>query len=167
MKELSKSLEKYLITIYELIEENSAARVRDVAIKLNIGAASTSEAIKNLARKGFINYQPYGIITITEKGKQTVVKKINRHKIIQKFLDEVLMLDKNKLEDYTSDIEFSMPDEILTRFVDYLEFIQKCSCKEPKWVKSFQYYVKNGKMQTKCKNCTADKLNDCNCHGCK
>ena len=68
MKELTKSLGNYLLAIYELVEENNAARVRDVSQKMNIGAASTSEAVKLLAKKEYINYRPYGLITLTSKG---------------------------------------------------------------------------------------------------
>lgn len=159
MKELTQSLEKYLLTVYELVEENSAARVRDVSEKIKIGAASTSEAIKTLAKRGYLNYQPYGIITITPKGKKAVEEKIQRHKTIENFLENVLMVDKQ----YAKEIEFSMPDEVLNRFVDYLTFMQKCSCKEPKWLKSFQEYTKENKMPERCSQCDGGcKICKCN-----
>ena len=158
MKELTKSLENYLLAIYEIVESSSAARVRDVAEKMNIGAASTSEAVKTLAKKKFINYQPYGLITLTKKGEKTIEEKLKRHKTIENFLENVLKLDKN----YANEIEFSMPDEVLNRFVDYLTFMEQCSCKEPKWIKSFRYYIKEGKMQEKCVNCTSGCNECCN-----
>lgn len=150
MKELTGSLEKYLLAIYEIVQENTAARVRDVALKTGIGAASASEGVKSLAKKGFINYQPYGVITLTAKGKKAAQEKIRRHKTIEDFLTNILMLEK----DYAGELEFSMPDEVLSRFVDYLTFMNKCSCKEPKWIKSFQQYIKEKKMPDKCINCT-------------
>ena len=169
MKELTGSLEKYLVCVYQLIQENQAARVKDVAEKMSLGAASTSEAIKNLASKGFINYRPYGLITMTAKGIEAAESKILRHKTITKFLSEVLMLNKNAKCDYASQMEFSMPDEVMERFVEYLTFMQKCSCKEPKWVKSFHKYLETGKMQEKCLNCAKNKSNFDNsmCCGCK
>ena len=95
MKELTKSLGNYLLAIYELVEENNAARVRDVSQKMNIGAASTSEAVKLLAKKEYINYRPYGLITLTSKGSLAARKKIERHKTIENFLTSVLLVDKN------------------------------------------------------------------------
>ena len=44
MKELTGSLEKYLVTIYDLIKEQNTIKVKDVADKMKIGGASTSEA---------------------------------------------------------------------------------------------------------------------------
>lgn len=156
MKELTKSLENYLTAIFEIIKANGAARVRDVSERVSTNAASTSEAVKSLARKGYINYKPYGVITLTEKGLQTAEEKSGRHIIIENFLENILMLKK----DYAQDLEFSMPDEVLNRFVDYLTFMQKCSCKEPKWLRSFQEYTRENKMPEKCLNC---KSGCCNC----
>lgn len=125
--------------------------------KMNIGAASTSEAVKTLAQKEYINYKPYGLITLTKKGTKTIEEKLKRHQTIENFLENVLKLDKS----YANEIEFSMPDEVLNRFVDYLTFMQKCSCKEPKWLKSFQQYIRENKMPDKCLNCKDG------CCGCK
>lgn len=156
MKELTKSLEKYLSAIHKIIETEGAARVRDVSEEVKTNAASTSEAIKSLAQKGYINYKPYGVITMTSKGIQAITLKNQRHEIIGNFLSENLMLEK----DYSEDLEFSMPDEVLERFVAYLTFMQQCSCKKPKWLKSFQHFIKENKMPDKCKDCKS-----CNCCG--
>ena len=62
---LTASLENYIKAISEIVEKQKAARVKDIANSLFIGASSVSEALKNLAEKEYINYQPYGIITLT------------------------------------------------------------------------------------------------------
>ena len=64
MKDLTQSLERYLNAVYEIVNKNKAARVKDVATKLDIGIASTSQAIKTLSQKGYVNYEPYGIIIV-------------------------------------------------------------------------------------------------------
>ena len=51
MKELTKSLENYLIAVYKIIETEGAARVRDVSEFVKTNAASTSEAVKTLTKK--------------------------------------------------------------------------------------------------------------------
>ena len=168
MKKLTQSLENYLFAVFEIVQENSAARVKDVANRLNIGMASTSEAIKALSKKGYINYIPYGIITLTTKGKKAVSEKIKRHSIICNFLEKCLLLEQDEIDEAADSIEFSMPENLLNRFVEYLTFMQNCSCKEPKWVKSFQYYLENGKMQKKCNDCIKNKskFDNSKCCGC-
>lgn len=149
--ELTESLEKYLLAIYEIVKCNKAARVKDVSNYLKIGGPATSDAVKTLAQRGFINYVPYGIITITEKGEKRAEEKIFRHKTISNFLDKVLQV-KN-IEQSAKDIEYSMPEDVLEKFVKFLTFMENCSCKEPKWVKSYRYYSENGQMQNNCLKC--------------
>lgn len=169
MKELTRSLERYLIAIYELINENDNVMVKDVAEKMQIGGASTSEAIKTLANRGYIDYQPYCSIKITEKGTRTAEEKILRHDTIAKFLSEVLLIEDENIEECASKMEFSMPDDVFERFIKYLSFMQKCSCKEPKWVKSFHKYLEQGEMQEKCVFCAKnkEKFDNSSCCGCK
>ena len=169
MKELTRSLERYLIAIYELIKNNDDVKVKDVAEKMQVGGASTSEAIKTLANRGYIDYQPYCSIKITEKGTRTAEEKILRHDTIAKFLSEVLLIEDENIEECASKMEFSMPDDVFERFIKYLSFMQKCSCKEPKWVKSFHKYLVQGEMQEKCVLCAKnkEKFDNSSCCGCK
>ena len=44
--------------------------------------------------------------------------------------------------------------------------MENCTCKEPKWVKSYQYFAKNGAMQDKCNTCMKNKSNFDNTHCC-
>lgn len=155
--ELTESLEKYLLAIYEIVKLNTAARVKDVSNFLKIGGPATSDAVKTLAERKFINYVPYGIITITEKGKEKAEEKLNRHHTIENFLEKVLLIEPEKVETSARQIEYSMPDDVLDKFVNFLSFMENCSCKEPKWVNSYNYYSKNGKMQDKCISCVANK----------
>ena len=168
MKELTGSLEKYLLTIYDLINETDAVKVKDVADKMKIGGASTSEAVKTLAVRGYIEYKPYCNIKITEKGILTAEEKILRHRTIAKFLSEVLLINNEDIDACAEKMEFSMPDNVFERFIKYLSFMQKCSCKEPKWVKSFHKFLEQGKMQKKCLLCAENKANfdNSSCCGC-
>ena len=154
---LTESLEKYLLAVYEIIKINKAARVKDVSNYLKIGGPATSEAIKTLASRGFINYVPYGIITITNKGIEKIEQKLYRHDTISKFLEKVLIVSKEQIEFNANAIEYSMTDEVLDKFVKFLTFMEKCSCKEPKWVNSYKYYTDNGCMKEKCTHCVKNK----------
>lgn len=168
-KELTESLEKYLLAIYEIVKKNKAARVKDVANYLKIGGPATSEAVKSLAARGFINYIPYGIITITEKGLSLAETKISRHKIICNFLEKVLLVEKLSVNDEANSVEYSMPENVLEKFVKFLTFMENCSCKEPKWVESYKYFAQNGIMQMKCSECMQNRENFDNsgcCSGC-
>ncbi|MDE6138638.1 MAG: metal-dependent transcriptional regulator [Candidatus Gastranaerophilales bacterium] len=162
-KDLTESLEKYLLAIYEIVKENQAARVKDVSNYLKIGGPATSDAVKTLAARGFINYVPYGIITITSKGKARAEAKIKRHRTISNFLEQVLMVDSDRVHESAMQVEYAMSEDVLDKFVTFLTFMDKCSCKEPKWVNSYKYFAQNKVMKDKCLSCSGSC--GCGCGG--
>ncbi len=153
-EKLTKSLETYLLAIDTLLEQKKEIIVKDVSEYLNIGGASTSDAIKKLKEKGYINYEPYGNITLTSLGEKTVIIKKYRHSTITNFLNQVLDIEISKAEENAEAIEYSMTDDVLTRFVHFMDFMKQCTCSEPKWVKSCKASLKSGKLSSKCKSCS-------------
>lgn len=164
---LTQSLENYLKAVYEICKLQKAARIKDIANYLKIGASSTSEAIKVLADKKYVNYTPYGIITLSAKGKKKAEEKITRHQTICRFLREVLLVDEADIEENAEKIEYAVSQDVLDKFIRFLTFMQTCSCKEPKWIKSYKYYSINGEMQSKCSVCiqNIEKFDNSNCCG--
>ena len=160
-KFLTKSLEIYLLAIDTLLETKKSIIVKDVANYLNIGGASTADAIKKLRDKGYINYEPYGNISFTELGEKTVIIKKYRHRTIAKFLHRVLDIDIDKAEDNANKIEYSMTEDVLSRLVNFMDFMEQCSCSEPKWLKSCKNSLENGRLTDKCKHCQGG----CSCKG--
>ncbi|MBO6257686.1 metal-dependent transcriptional regulator [bacterium] len=150
---LTKSLENYLLTIDTLLEKKETIIVKDVAEYLKIGGASTSEAVKKLRQKGYINYEPYGNITLTPLGEKTVIIKKYRHNTITKFLNKVLDIDIQNAELNAEQIEYSMTEDVLTRLVNFMDFMEQCTCKEPKWLKSCKSSLEEGKLNDKCQSC--------------
>ncbi len=163
-EKLTQSLEKYLLAIYEIVQLNKGARVKDVSNYLKIGGPSASDAVKTLANKKFINYEPYGIITLTRKGKKQAEEKIKRHKVIKDFFENVLMIDELNADKNAQIMEYSMTEDVINRFICFLEFMKNCSCKEPKWIKSCKINLLEGKISDNCEKCISQNKGGCsNC----
>ena len=153
-EKLTKSLETYLLAIDTLLEIKKAIKVKDVAQYLNFGGATTADAVKKLKEKGYINYEPYGNITLTSIGENAVIIKKYRHNTITKFLNKVLDIDLKNSEFNAEQMEYSMTEDVLSRLVHFLDFMEQCSCSEPKWVKSCKSSLQSGEMSEKCKTCS-------------
>ena len=165
--ELTKSLEKYLLAITEIeTNGNNNIKVKDVANYLKIGGSSTADAIKILKERGYINYEPYQDITLTTKGINKVNIKRYRQNTISKFLTNVLEIESNISKTSAESIEYSMPEVVLARFVHFLDFMEQCRCKEPKWVKSCKNTLSTGEMSEKCQCCISSGEKSCCCGGC-
>ena len=163
MEKLTESLETYLTAVFDLLEQKNTIKVKDIANYLDIGGPSTADAIKKLQKKGFINYVPYGDITLTGKGIELVTLKKYRHNTIVKFLNKVLNIQPDEAEKNAKAVEYSMTQDVLIKFVAFLDFMEQCSCKEPKWVKSCQQTLKNGKLSQNCQSCIS-KEGGCCCN---
>ena len=153
-EKLTKSLETYLLAIDTLLEIKKAIKVKDVAQYLNFGGATTADAVKKLKEKGYINYEPYGNITLTSIGENAVIIKKYRHNTITKFLNKVLDIDLKNSEFNAEQMEYSMTEDVLSRLVHFLDFMEQCSCSEPKWVKSCKSSLLTGELSEKCKTCS-------------
>ncbi|HMA84421.1 MAG TPA: metal-dependent transcriptional regulator, partial [Desulfosalsimonadaceae bacterium] len=106
--ELSENLEDYLETILMLETTNKVARVKDIAEDRGVLRGSVTGALRSLAEKGLINYEPYSFITLTRKGA-AIAKEINRrHRVIKNFLIHVLQLDETTAEDNACRMEHAM-----------------------------------------------------------
>ena len=128
-KDLTNSLETYLHAIYELLENKEQIIVKDIAEYLHFGGASTANAIKKLKVKGYVNYEPYGNVTLTELGKKTIIVKNYRHNTITTFLTNVLNVDVNIAKYNAEQMEYYMTDDVLSRLVNFLDFMEQCFCK--------------------------------------
>ncbi|MCY3410261.1 MAG: metal-dependent transcriptional regulator [Candidatus Heimdallarchaeota archaeon] len=74
----SETEENYLKQIYLLTKLKGKARVSDIAKDLDKQLSTVTGAVQRLAEKGWINYQPYKHITLTEEG-MNVAKGILKH----------------------------------------------------------------------------------------
>lgn len=121
-KQLSSSLEDYLETIYNLSQEGKVARSRDIAQILGVAPASVSGALKLLANKDLIDYQPYGFIRMTDKGYQLAKTVVERHNIITTFFVNVLGVEKEQAEQVACKAEHTLGPEIISKLLDFTEF---------------------------------------------
>ena len=70
----SQSAEDYLERIHELIEEKGYARVVDIASSLKVKQASVTSMVQKLGELGYLNYEKYRGLILTDKGREVARK---------------------------------------------------------------------------------------------
>lgn len=83
---LSPSLEDYLEEVYRFFTTQDVVRVSDISRKLDVTMPSASKALGKLRAKGYITYERYGFIRLTDKGRQTGSYLVTRNQLLQDFL---------------------------------------------------------------------------------
>lgn len=126
---LTPNLEDYLEAIYNIEQKYNAARVRDIASRLNVRAASVTGALKSLSEKGFINYTPYQYITLTKRGKIQAREIAQKHKLIKRFFIDVLAIDEEVADYGACGTEHRIPKVIIDRMVDFTNFSKQTKFK--------------------------------------
>ncbi|HTG44337.1 MAG TPA: transcriptional regulator MntR [Verrucomicrobiae bacterium] len=81
----SQSAEDYLERIHELIEEKGYARVVDIASSLQVKQASVTSMVQKLGELGYVNYEKYRGLVLTEKGREVARRIQRRHETLSRF----------------------------------------------------------------------------------
>ena len=81
----SQSAEDYLERIHALIEEKGYARVVDIASSLGVKQASVTSMVQKLAELGFLNYEKYRGLILTDKGRAVACRIKDRHQTLARF----------------------------------------------------------------------------------
>jgi Mn-dependent DtxR family transcriptional regulator len=81
----SQTAEDYLERIHELIEEKGYARVVDIASSLDVRQASVTSMVQRLGELGYLNYEKYRGLILTEKGRAVATQIQKRHETLSRF----------------------------------------------------------------------------------
>ncbi len=121
---LSHSMEDYLEAIYNVKVRNQIARVKDIAREMNVRMPSVSGALRSLAEKGLVKYQPYGSVELTQDGLDHARGVAHRHTAVREFLTSVLGLAEEQAEIEACGLEHAIRPETLDRLLKLVDFIQ-------------------------------------------
>lgn len=81
----SQSAEDYLERIHELIQEKGYARVVDIASSLKVRQASVTAMVQKLGELGYLKYEKYRGLILTDKGRDVAQKIRSRHETLSRF----------------------------------------------------------------------------------
>lgn len=102
---MSYTEENYLKEIYSILESHETASTTLISEKMEISAASVSDMIKKLADKGFLSYEKYKGVKLTEKGKKIATELIRNHRLWETFLVEKLDFGWDEVHDIAEELE--------------------------------------------------------------
>jgi DtxR family Mn-dependent transcriptional regulator len=123
--QLTPSLEDYLEAILLLERKNRVARVKEIADNLQVQMPSVTGALKNLKKKGLINYEKNSYISLTEKGLSVATAIENKHEIILSFLGKILNLPPEEAKEQACKIEHVITSETAKRLKNCTTFLEQ------------------------------------------
>ncbi|MCI5604521.1 MAG: metal-dependent transcriptional regulator [Clostridia bacterium] len=118
---ISEALEDYLEAIYLFSRKKSSVRITDIAIHLGISKPSVNRAVNTLKKQGYVSHEPYGDVILTEKGRALGYDLYDRHRMIKKFLINVLHLSVDEAEKEACQIEHNISQSTVDKMVSFME----------------------------------------------
>jgi Mn-dependent DtxR family transcriptional regulator len=119
----SQSAEDYLERIHELIQEKGYARVVDIASSLGVKQASVTSMVQKLAELGYLNYEKYRGLILTEKGRAVACRIKKRHQTLARFFS-LFGLDEQTQQQDIEGIEHHLSPEtveVLSNLAGFFE----------------------------------------------
>jgi DtxR family Mn-dependent transcriptional regulator len=135
---LTASMEDYLEAVLFLIRQHRVARVRDIAGRLKVGMPAVSAALKSLAGKKLVNYDPYQFVTLTDRGSELAEQISRRHYDLSRFLTDVLGMDPQAADANACRMEHAVDEAVLERLRLFGQFVAGCPRAGPSWMEAFQ-----------------------------
>ena len=82
--------------------------------------------LKKLAEKGYVEYSPYHGAHLTSKGFQIAEKITRKHRLLERFLHDVLRIGKDKVHVEACEMEHALSDDAEESLCRFLNHPDKC-----------------------------------------
>ena len=108
---ISENIEEYLEVLYRNGSNGEQVSTTQLSKELGIAPGSVTQMLKKLEDLGYITYTPYKGATLTDEGMQIAQKITRKHRILEKFLLDVLKVKEENIHDQACEMEHTLSDE--------------------------------------------------------
>lgn len=122
----SESVEEYLEAIYTFNERGEPARNTELAKRLRVSPPSVTQMIKRLADEGLVEYEPYKGATLTGKGMALAQRVVRKHRLLERFLHDILGLRRDRVHEEACRLEHGLSDEAAAALCKALNKPETC-----------------------------------------
>lgn len=120
---LSSTEENYLKCIYKLQQNaDGIVSTNAIAASINIAAASVTDMLKRLSEKGLIDYIRYKGVSLTQKGEETAMMLVRKHRLWEVFLAEKLQMRWDEVHEIAEQLEHIQSPLLVQRLDEFLGF---------------------------------------------
>jgi DtxR family Mn-dependent transcriptional regulator len=117
----SESIEDYIKAIFQLGKNGDLVQTSAIADRLEVRPASVSNMMRRLATLGFLVHEPYHGVKLTKEGELLARRMVRRHRLIERFLVEVLDYPWDKVHEEAERLEHAVSSRFMDRLDKLLE----------------------------------------------
>jgi DtxR family Mn-dependent transcriptional regulator len=101
--------------IYRLTKGGTGAHTGELAESLGVTPGTVTATVKRLAERGMLDHKPYRGVELTSEGRRSAVAAIRRHRIVERFLSDMLGYAWNEADRLAGAFEHDLPQEVEDR----------------------------------------------------
>ncbi len=119
---ISRAMEDYLKTIYQLGEDNEKVSTSRLAQRMACSAASVTNMLQKLSELKLVRYKPYQGVRLTDAGSKVALEVLRHHRLVETYLQEVLGYSWDKVHDEAEQLEHVISEELEARMDEALGY---------------------------------------------
>jgi DtxR family Mn-dependent transcriptional regulator len=123
---LTKSERETLKAIYRLAHNGLDAHTGTLAESLKVAPGTVTAIVKRLAERGLLDHKLYRGVELTGGGQRAAVGAIRRHRIVERFLADMLGYAWNEADRLAGSFEHELPQEVEDRLYVALDRPTAC-----------------------------------------
>ncbi len=122
---LTETYENYLETIYNMREEGQKVINARLADRLGVKPPTVSQTLRRMSRDGFVKIDN-GEIALTRRGTEVAEASIRRHRIIERFMSDILGIEWAVAHREAERLQHAMSDLIEHKMLEALGHPTTC-----------------------------------------
>ncbi len=125
-----RAVAEYLKHIFKLEEREGPregpVQTSELAHALGLTAPAVTEMAKKLAERGIVDYTPYRGLRLTPEGRREATAALRRHRIVERFLTDMLGFPWSDAHDLAVQFEHELPERVEERLYTALHKPADC-----------------------------------------
>ncbi|MDW0138468.1 MAG: transcriptional regulator MntR [Nitrososphaeraceae archaeon] len=117
-------MEDYLEVIYELVQQKGYATTVDISSYLNVSSPSVTKMMQKLDETGYLNYEKYRGIKLTNEGIRIARNIRNRHGLLAEFF-MIIGVDEETANNDAEGIEHHLHPETMRKLEEFINGLKK------------------------------------------
>src|SRR5439155_14965475 len=109
-----------------LTKAGADAHTEDLAEALGLSPGTVTATVKRLADRKIVDHKPYKGVELTAAGRRAAVAAIRRHRIVERFLADMLGYAWNEADRLAGSFEHDLPQEVEDRLFVALDRPSTC-----------------------------------------
>lgn len=121
--------EAYRLSYYQASEVYISTSA--LAEVMHVSAPAVTRMVQRLKEYGYLEHEPYRGILLTELGKREALLTIRKHRLVERFLVDVMKFGWHEVHDYADDFGANVSDLLVDRMDEMAGYPRRCPHGEP------------------------------------